>query len=266
MWITESYTIRQLSKISGHSQFKLKQIKNYWLSKEPPALLNINYQKIKYIIFDGTYFHKDGCLIVFIDSTTKRPFYYAYVNKESYENVYPATCYLKSLGLNPKAFTLDGHPHVIKALIATWSSVLIQRCLFHIQNQGLMWIRKPPKTQAGKDLSVILKSCTSIKTQEESARFVKSFYHWNTKYNNEIELLDKTSIAYKDLKRTRSLINNALKDMFHFVKDQNIVSTTNYLESFFKHLKHNYRCHNGLSLKHKIAYLKWYCFYKNYTN
>jgi transposase-like protein len=167
------------------------------------------------------------------------------------------------LGLSPKAFTLDGHQHVIKALIATWSSVIIQRCLFHIQNQGLMWIRKPPRTQAGKDLSFILKSCTSLKTKQDCKQFVERFYVWNKRYNRDIELLDKSTVAYKDLKRTRSLIANALKDMFHFVKDQNIAKTTNYLENFFKQLKQKYRGHNGLSLNHKIAYLKWYCFFKN---
>jgi len=52
LWVCEGYSIRQLSHISGHSQFKLKQIKNYWLSKEPPALLNINYNEIKYLLID----------------------------------------------------------------------------------------------------------------------------------------------------------------------------------------------------------------------
>ncbi|MDR2399834.1 MAG: hypothetical protein LBD61_05345 [Endomicrobium sp.] len=65
--------------MSGHSAFKLRQINNYWLSKEPPVLSNVNYRKIKYILFDGTYFHKDGCLIVFIDVQTKTSFYYDFI-------------------------------------------------------------------------------------------------------------------------------------------------------------------------------------------
>jgi hypothetical protein len=66
--------LRQLSKISDYSQFKLKLIKNCWLSKEPAALLNIDYSKIKYIIFDGTYFNRTSCLIAFINALTGEPF------------------------------------------------------------------------------------------------------------------------------------------------------------------------------------------------
>jgi transposase-like protein len=223
----------------------------------------VNYQHIKYVLFDGTYFHKDGCLIVLINNETGKPFYYDYVKKENYDNVYPMTCHLKALGLSPKAFTLDGHPGVIKALLNTWSNLIIQRCLFHIQNQGLMWIRKPPKTKAGYYLRAILKTCGSMKTETDMTYFLDSYVQWRNDYQEEISLLNKTDIAYTDLRRTMSLIDNALKDMFHFVKDRNIVPTTNYIESFFKQLKYKYRGHQGLSLKHKIAYLKWYCFYKN---
>jgi hypothetical protein len=264
LWITEGYTIRQLSKISGHSQFKLKQIKNYWLSKEVPVLSNINYQKIKYIIFDGTYFHRDGCLVVFIDTQTKKPFYYTYVEKEGYSNVYPIACCLKQLGINPKAFTMDGHKSVINALVEVWPNVIIQRCLFHIQRQGLQWLRQYPKTQAAKELRNIIKSCGAMKTKEDTKSFLTRYAHWQDIYYDFVSKMPKFSIAFKDLKRTMSLIDNALKDMFHFAKDQNIVPTTNYIENFFKQLKHKYRGHNGLSFKHKVAYLNWYCFFKNY--
>jgi hypothetical protein len=263
IWITKNYTMKDISEQSGYSHSKIKRIIYYWLSQEVPVLLNVNYQSIKYVLFDGTYFHKDGCLIVFIDNETGKPFYYDYVTKESYETVYPITCHLKDLGLNPKTFTLDGHPGVIKALLDTWSTITIQRCLFHIQNQGLMWIRKPPKTQIGYYLSEILKSCGSMKTQIDMTSFLDRYCKWRNNYKEEIASLKKTSIAYKDLKRTMTLIDNALKDMFHFIKDQKIAPTTNFIECFFKHLKHKYRGHQGLSLKHKIAFLKWYCFYKN---
>jgi len=252
--------------MSGYSSFKLHQIKNYWLSQEAPVLLNINYKKIKYIIFDGTYFHKDGCLIVFVNTQSKKPFYYTYVKKEGYSVVYSSACYLKQQGLNPKSFTIDGHKSVINALLEVWPNVIIQRCLFHIQRQGLQWLRQYPKTQAAKELKNIIKSCGAIKTKENTKSFLTSYAKWQNTYSDFVSKMPKVSTAFKDLKRTMALIDNALKDMFHFVKDQNIVPTTNYIENFFKQLKHKYRGHNGLSLKHKIAYLNWYCFFKNCPN
>lgn len=266
LWVTEGYSIRQLSLISGHSQFKLKQIKNHWLSKGPPALSSINYKATKYIILDGTYFNKDGCLIVFVDAVTGKPFYYAYVDKESYYSVLPLLEDMKAKGLNPKAFIVDGDRMVTKALLEAWPNVIIQRCLFHIERQGLQWLRSFPKTQAGQDLRIILKSLGALNAKGEMCSFLSSYSQWREKYYQFICLLPKTSTANKDLKRTMSLVDNALSDMFHFVKDQNIQTTTNFLENFFAQLKHRYRGHKGLSEKHKIAYLKWYCYYKNKSN
>jgi hypothetical protein len=263
LWINEGYSVRQISKMSGHSQFKLKQINNYWLSKEAPILSNINYKKIKYILFDGTYFHKDGCLIVFIDIQTKKPFYYDFINKEGYHSLLPIIKRLKALGLKPKAFTTDGQRDVIKAFVEIWPNVIIQRCLFHIQRQGLQWLRQIPKTQAARELRNIVKFCAAMKTKEDRKIFLNAYSKWRKKHFDFVMQMPKFSIAFKDLKRTMTLIDNALKDMFHFVKDQNIVPTTNYIENFFKQLKHKYRNHNGLSVKHRIAYLNWYCFFKN---
>lgn len=178
----------------------------------------------------------------------------------------PLLLNLKSLGLNPKAFTLDGHRHVIKALLEVWPKLIIQRCLFHIERQGLQWLRSFPKSQVSKDLRVILKSSGVMKTKKDMFSFLTNYTQWREKYYKVVRSLPRTSSVNKDIKKSMALIDNALNDMFHFVKDRNILSTTNYLESFFAQLKHRYRSHKGLSPKHKITYLKWYCYYKNNPN
>jgi len=171
--------------------------------------------------------------------------------------------YLKEQGLNPYAFTLDGHKMVIRAIQAVWPEITLQRCLFHIKNQGLMWIRYRPKTKAAWELKKMLYTLTDIKTTSDRDLFIAHFQAWHTKYKNFIRSLPKDSIANKDLKRTSSLIKNALPNMFHFIKDRNIAPTTNYLEGIYSQIKHQYRCHRGMTEKHKIQYLKWYCYLKN---
>jgi len=198
-----------------------------------------------------------------MDYTTKNIVDYAYINKESYLDVYPLCLKLKEQGVNPLAVSLDGHRYVIKAIIAVWPDIIIQRCLYHIQNQGLMWIRTYPKTKAGKELRVLLKMLTSIKNNIDKQAFLAIYARWFNKYSQFIKTLPKTSIANTDLKRTISLINNALPNMFHYLKDQNIAPTTNLLENLYSQLKHQYRNHRGLTEKHKISYLKWYCYLKN---
>ena len=193
----------------------------------------------------------------------KRLISYEYIDRESYPNIYPVLLGLKNKGLNPIAITTDGHRTVIKAILDVWPSIKIQRCLFHIQNQGLMWIRTYPKTEAGKQLRNILKSLTLIKTKKDQRKFLNTYGDWFRTFEPAIKKLSKTSIANTDLKRTTGLINNALPNKFHFIKDRNIAPTTNILENLFSQLKHQYRSHRGLSKQHKIQYLKWYCYFKN---
>jgi transposase-like protein len=236
------------------------------LNREPPALPHDVYQKAKYILFDGTYFHKNGCLAVTMDHRAKSILSYSYMDKESYHNVFPVLMDLRQKGLDPKAITMDGHRFVIQAIFDVWPEVLIQRCLYHIQRQGLQWLRVYPKTEAGRELRFILKSITSIKSEKDKLVFLTNYSDWYYKYRDLIKRLPRNSVANIDLKKAMGLINNALPNMFHYIDDPFIVATTNLLENFYSQLKHHYRSHRGLTEKHKISYLKWFCYLKNGDN
>jgi len=201
-----------------------------------------------------------------MNNASKGILFYAYTPKESYYNVYPMAKYLKEHSLMPKAITLDGHIKVIKAILDVWPSVIIQRCLYHIQRQGLSWLRTYPKTEAGKTLRVLLNSLMYVKTRRDKTMFMQSYDNWLNRYRTFIKTLPRNSVANTDLKRTMALINNALPNMFHYLKDQNIASSTNLLESFYSQLKHQYRNHRGLAEQHKISYLKWFCYLKSFKN
>lgn len=178
--------------------------------------------------------------------------------------MYPVLLKIKEQGTNPIAITTDGHTEVTKAILSAFPNVIIQRCLYHIQRQGLSWLRIYPKTQAARDLRVLLLMLTKIKTKDDKTVFIKSFDSWLTTYQDFMKNLTDNSVAIKDLKRTVSLIKNALPNMFHFICDKNIASTTNIAEGFFSRLKSDFQRHRGLSEKHKIAYLKWYIQLKNH--
>lgn len=252
--------------MSGHSEAKLKRIKNFWLDKDQPVLSHNKFQKTKYLLFDGTYFHKNGCLAIMMDHGAKNVLSYSYIEKESYHNVYPLLIDLKQKGLDPKAITMDGHRFVIQAILEVWPEVLIQRCLYHIQRQGLQWLRVYPKTAAGGELRFILKSITSIRSEKDKMVFLMTYSNWYCKYRDFIKKLPRNNVANIDLKKAMGLINNALPDMFHYIDDPFIAPTTNLLENFYSQLKHHYRSHRGLTEKHKISYLKWYCYLKNKLN
>ncbi len=257
----ESYSIRQLSKLSGYSSVTLTRIKDYWLERNPKEV--VAYDKVHYLIFDATYFHKDGCLLNLMNAEDQRIIAHLYVKKESFSEAYPWFSNLRQQGLNPWIITTDGFQSVLRAMQMVWPQVRLQRCLYHIQHEGMRWLRSYPKTEAGKKLRELLSRLSWIKNRSEQEAFIKEYGGWLKQYEGCVKALPKSTVAHKDLKRTIVLINNALPDMFYYLEDKQVHATTNALEGFHSRLKADYQRHRGLSKEHKIGYLNWYCYFKN---
>ena len=264
LWITESFSVRQLCQLSGYSAYEIKCIKNYWLRQAPQE--DIDYSKVRYVIYDATYFHKDGCLLNLMNATDQKIIAHTYVQKESFKDSYNWFINLKHQGLNPVFLTTDGERSIIRAIKMVWPGVKLQRCLYHIQHEGMRWLRTYPKTDAGKELRAILSTISRIKTFQERDTFVQIYTNWVRKYGGSILSLPRSTIAFKDLQRTMVLLNNALPDMFHYLTNANVHSTTNALEGFHSRLKSDYQRHRGLTKEHRIQYIRWYCYYQNGTN
>lgn len=188
---------------------------------------------------------------------------YIHTSKEGYQNVLPWFEHLKTKGLNPLCITMDGEQSVMRAIHLVWPLTKIQRCLYHIVRQGLSWLRTFPKTQAGRELRAILSLLASVKSFKDRDIFLELFHSWINAHYAFIKTLPNTTVEFKDLKRTTTLIKNAVPDMFHFLNDSNIPSTSNALEGFYSRLKSDYQRHRGLSTQHRISYLNWYCHLKN---
>ena len=194
-----------------------------------------------------------------MDARSKMIIATMYAHKEGGAIVAPWFSSLKGKRLMPRFVVMDGEQTVMKAIKAIWPQAKIQRCLCHIQREGMRWLRTYPKTAAGKELRALLSTLCNIKTIKERNHFTRSYRAWLDKYRNFIRSLPSGNIAFKDLKRTIALLNNALPDMFHYLKEPIIPKTTNALESFYSRLKADYSRHRGITQKHKIHYLKWYC-------
>lgn len=186
-----------------------------------------------------------------------------YAHKEGFNATSPWFNKLKEQGLNPLYIVMDGEISTMKAFNFIWPNIKIQRCLWHIQREGMRWLRTIPKTQAGKELRILLSTLCAIKTIKEQNIFIENYKNWGIKYKDFVKSLSKKNIAFKDIKRTMTLITNALPNMFHYLKEPIIPSTTNLLEGYYSRLKADYFKHRGLTQKHKIHYLKWYSFLKN---
>jgi hypothetical protein len=264
LWVTENCSIRLLCRLSGYSASKLNGIKNYWLKQIPKE--QVDYPKVRYVIYDATYFHKDGCLLNLMNATDQKIIAHLYVEKESFKNAYTWFISLKHQGLSPRFMTTDGERSIIRAMKLVWPDVKLQRCLYHLQHEGMRWLRTYPKTEAGKELRAILSKLSRVKTLKERNAFIHGYRAWVNKYKEFVLSLPRTTIAFKDLRRAMVLINNALPDMFYYLENECVHSTTNALEGFHSRLKTDYQRHRGLTKEHRIQYIRWYCYFKNRSN
>lgn len=201
--------------------------------------------------------------MVLMNDATGKVIAHKYHYRENYESAYQMFKKAMDRSLRPAVITIDGNTSVIRALKTVWPDIRIQRCITHIQRQGLSWLRRYPKLEASKALRDILLTLTAVKDERGREVFIKDFCHWEKLYGQFVLSLPSRDKVYGDLQRTRSLILHALPSMFHYIDDQRIAATTNKLEGYFSRLKEMYRKHRGLSKKHRQNYFEWYINFKN---
>ncbi len=267
-WV-DGFTIDDLSKIHYKSEATIKRIIYYFLRKDVTWGVDLN--KYKYLVFDGKYlFGREYCLITLLDAMTNIPIAAKIVKSESRKYIEPWLRQLKKDGLEPISVTTDGKPTVIKAFKMVYPNIITQRCLVHIQRQIKSWVRIPPKTEPGKDLSLLINKLPYINTIKQKSLFIQEYngliskhknyfidlskkltinnYRDNIQYNKDFkfnkEVYDpikdalriKTSTE-KDLDKAYKLVKTAYSEMFHYLRDKNIAKTTNSIEGYFKKIQ-----------------------------
>jgi hypothetical protein len=251
--------VRQLIQQSKHSRDKLYKIINYWLSNPPKD--ESTFEQSKYLIFDGTYLHRPVGIVALMDARNNCIIQGQYgVSESSSKQLHSFFNPLIERGLNPKSYTVDGNPQVIRVIKTLWPGITIQRCLVHIQRQGLMWCRRYPKTVYARKLRNIFLKVLHIHTIEERDSFLELFVQWEYRYGQHLKMQPEKGKVFSDIKRARSMLLKALPDMFHYLDDPNISFTTNGLEGYFSRLKGHYRQHRGLGKNKLENYFGW-CFY-----
>ncbi len=234
---------------------------NNYLEQSPPEPIS-GLAKYQYFILDGTFIRRPRSLVALMDAQTHTIVAGEYAVSESSEpqlRVFLER--LKERGLHPRSCTVDGNPQLTKVLRSLWPDVAVQRCLVHIQRQGLVWCRNVPKTTYARKLRKIFLKVTKIHTKKDQATFLKLVGEWEDKYGPQIHYRPETGYVFSDIKRARSMLLRALPDMFYYLDDPFIPISTNSLEGYFSRLKSHYRQHRGLSRRKRNNYFQWYFYY-----
>ncbi len=205
-----------------------------------------------------------NCLMLAMNNANGQIITNRYLRRENYFAALELFKELSDKGIKPTAITIDGNTSVIRALKDAWPNIVIQRCIVHIQRQGLSWLRMRPKLEPSIQLRKILLAVTNINNYPEKHKFISDFHKWERKFGKAVSRLDCNHKVFSDLQRTRSLVIHALPDMFHYLDNPNIAKSTNKLEGYFSRLKRLYRQHSGLSKDNRNNYISWYIHFKNH--
>jgi len=248
---------------SGYSQSTVRRIITYWLDRPPKT--SVDLTRFKYLVLDGTYLIKRRIVVVGLaDPVAKSLVAGSYGLKEGEARMRDYCLRLRHEGLMPVSITIDGLRQVHTMLEDVWPEACIQRCLVHIQRQGLSWCRRDPKTAAVKHLRRLFCRVMDISTVHQRDEFLAAWQAWEEHYGYPIASRPSRGKVFSDVKRARSLLLYALPNMFHYLNDPLIPNSTNWIEGYFSRLKARYRQHRGLSKKHRANYFAWY-FYLSKT-
>jgi len=193
--------------------------------------------------------------------------YFRIVERENYYNYLTDLEFLKQLGLTVVSITSDGQKGLIKAVRAVYPNVIHQRCIVHIQRMSLAYLTRHPKTDAGIELRYLVKMLHKIETYHDRDLWIEYFNNWREKYDNFLKEKSESDsgrkwYTHKSLRKTRSLIKNALPNMFYYLDNYRIPKSTNGLETKFSYLKNNLRIHRGLSNENRKNFVIWYNYFK----
>jgi hypothetical protein len=239
----------------------------YDFLEQSPTVKILKRTKI-HLRLDATYFEQ-FCLLCYQDHDDGYTQLIRFSDGEHFSEIKEDLDNLIKLGVHIESITTDGHKSMLKAIKKSLPDVLAQRCLVHIQRMCLLWLTRFPKHMAGIKLRQLVLQLLRIKTSNDRIYWIKELLVWYEQhkvYLQEKTFNEKTGrywYKHKLIRRSYFTIKRALPNMFHYLSNPLIPNTTNGIEGFFSHLKNHLDMHRGLTIQHRIDFIKWYVYLSN---
>lgn len=239
-WVLGRRTISEIAKEKKCSTKTIFRLFEIYLSN--PPIPQIKENNDCHLMIDGTY-HSDICLLNYFDSELRHLQYYE-IGFENQRNFRSGLELLKASGLIITSITSDGHKELAPAIKEVYPGMVHQRCIIHVQRIALNYLTKFPKTIAGKELRAIVKNLHKINNHEEQKNWTDRFNKWEFDHHEFIherkkDWMGKHLFAHYDIRQARSVIKNALPNLFYYLDNPKIPKSTNGLECRFSYFKNN---------------------------
>jgi transposase-like protein len=266
-WIMERQVYQYLSRDSGMSQRTIQRLFKGYLKKVPKV--SIRSKRHVHLLIDGSYFSNGLCLILYYDYDIQYVQLYRESNKEKLKEIKEDLQNLKCLGVDVYSVTCDGHSAILKAVAKVYPNAVIQRCLVHIKRQVQNYLSRKPKLELAKELLLISKQITSIRSIDQANFWLVDLHNWhekNKEFINEKTINENSGrwwYKHKNLHLATTHLINAIPNLFCYLNDPEIPYTSNQVEGYFSHLKEKLTLHRGLRFESKRNFIKWYIHFKN---
>jgi Transposase, Mutator family len=265
-WILERQTFKTLSRDSKLSIDTLQRIFYTFLEQAPKV--KILKRPNVHLRLDATYFEQ-FCMLCYQDHDDGYTQLIRFSDGEHFGEIKEDLDNLIKLGVKIESITTDGHKSILKAIKKSLPDVVVQRCLVHIQRMCLLWLTRFPKHIAAIELRQLVLLLLRIKTNNDRLDWTRNLAQWHERH--KVYIQEKTIheqsgrywYKHKLTRRSYLTIKRALPNMFHYLANPAIPNTTNGIEGFFSHLKNHLDLHRGLTLKHRIDFIKWYVYLSN---
>ncbi len=261
-WLTTKSSASEVAARAGVSRQALWEwFRPFWESPPVPrpAL------PVRTLVLDGTSVSWGECvLLVAGDEDRRRPVSWLPAVRECHESWLAFLAALREGGVMPPFVVCDGQKGLLKAIRETWPDARIQRCLVHVMRQASRWLTRNPKSDAGKDLLALVGKLGGIRTRRQKRRWVRAFGRWLRKRDaflreRTVAGNGKWRYTHRKLRAVRTLLRNAIPDLFRFVSDPSLPRTSNHVEGGCNgRIQELFRCHRGMSASRKVAVAGWY--------
>ena len=134
-------------------------------------------------MIDGTY-HSDFCILNYFDNDLKYLQYFEIVKEENCSNFEMGLRLMKAAGLNMASITSDGDRGLIMAINNVLPGILHQRCIVHVQRMGLAYLTRFPKTEAGRELRIIIRDLHKIYSHDDRHKWIARYRNWEVQYHD----------------------------------------------------------------------------------
>jgi len=216
------------------------------------------------LVIDGTWFGRNRCLVVYWDTKKRHIQWWRLTTGERAFEITEDLKNLETQGVVCVSITSDGGGGIGRAVRTAYPNIPHQRCVIHIQRQVRSLVTLRPRSEAGKELSLLIAKLSKISDSKQRGWWLKRFEDWSKRWDTFLKERsfsdDKANWWYthKQLRRAKVVISNALSDTFHYLEDSKIPKTSNELEGRFSSLKRHYGSHRGLSSMRLAGYIAWY--------